>query len=76
MYILCTGSSTVGTAKMPGGATMKKAKLLGVILPWLCLFQNLSVQYEHTVLSAGEGSTTYIGVNYQLEQPLKPGKQR
>jgi len=53
---------------------MKKAKLLGVILPWLCLFQNFSVHYEHTVLGAGAGSTTYIGVNSHLEQPVKAGR--
>lgn len=67
-------SSTAGTALVLGGATMKKAKLLGVILPWLCLFQNFSVQYEHTVLSAGAGSTTYVGVNSHLEQPVKAGR--
>ena len=53
---------------------MKKAKLLGVIIPWLCLLQNFSVYYEHTVLSSGAGSTTYIGVKSHLEQPVKAGR--
>lgn len=54
---------------------MKKAKILGVIIPWLCLLQNFNVSYEYTVLGSGAGSTMYIEVNSHLEQPMKTGRQ-
>lgn len=50
---------------------MKKAKLYGVIIPWLWLLQNFSFHYEHTEPSNGGDSLTYIGVNSHLEQPKK-----
>lgn len=53
---------------------MKNAKLLGVIIPWLCLLQNFSLYYEHKVPGIGAGSTTYIGINSHLEHPTKAGK--
>ncbi len=54
---------------------MKKAKLYGMILPWLWLIQNSSFYYEHTVPGTAGGSTTYIGVNSHLEQPIKVGRR-
>lgn len=49
---------------------MKKAKLC-LILPWLWLFQDFSLSYQHT--TPNTGSSVSIEVKSHLRQPMKAG---